>query len=136
MNELQKKSQSELIEIILRKDEEERRLQSQLLELNMKLSEVLARNKRLTHIDIKLMGECTLFVILSIIIMQIGGLLITDLLFGYDFPMSFDEYNEYTEYLRQNTSALVFYTIVSFILWLSEFSIYFYTKYKYYHYKE
>lgn len=127
MTGLQKKSQSELIDIILRKDDLERKLREEIKSLKANgcsinvadVGSVTGKTKRLSKKKVCLISIA--FTLVVVISTQLVGLIALSMFYGVDFPTSIEQHRTVMDIIRKDNGMLALYLCVCFGVFLVEF---------------
>lgn len=127
MNELQKKSKSELVEIIIRKDNLERELREEMETLqsndhSMETQSTSNGNKKHRKFSTKEIWLIAIsFAVFAYVTARSTGLLAVILLCNFDFPTLAEEYDAARCMIKEDYILLAFYLCVCIEMFLIEF---------------
>lgn len=125
---LQLKSKEELIDIILRKDDLEKKLREEIKSLKAngrgcRIAEVSKENdtkrKRLSNRKVWVIAIA--FTLVAVVTTQLVGFAALSICYDVDFPMSWEEYDAMREMIRKNYWMLAFYLCVCLEVFFLEF---------------
>lgn len=125
---LQLKSKEELIDIILRKDELEKKLREEIKSLKANgggsgIAEVSdesnTKRKRLSKRKVWMIAIA--FALVVVVTTQLVGFAALSICFDVDFPMSWEQHDAVRDMIRQNYWMLAFYLCVCLGVFFMEF---------------
>lgn len=124
---LQLKSKEELIDIILRKDELEKKLREEIKSLkanscHMDTTEASGESRKTKRLSMRKVWVIAIaFTMFVVVTTQLVGFAALSICYDVDFPMSWEQHDALREMIRKNYWMLAFYLCVCLEVFFLEF---------------